>query len=361
MKGIRRDELGHVQYLETIVCLNVKNNDDCSHINRCFFGVWSMIGGLVAPIGFLLLLNTYILIRVHFPSHRLAPDPQQQNMEVPMPKLQSREHAWIAVCDIILLCLSLTFGYLHVLSPTDQTVQAVIIGYKVLQGLSFVLLHCIIPLDARKEMKEILGSCRLLLFLHAFPFFSRAVIPRPINQTRDTQPQAHGDVITAGPDRDVEPTIPAATDTYTYPKPSNARPTFDDEVITPRPRLKLEPLGPVVRRPDILQRSPVLRLLADQTLIAGPDFRSRLLEDAFKIPQLPQIQAQNRPIEISAAKPTCDEQVESSHFLDGNQQLCHNDQAGRNDETQCYMSSSFNGSMRRSLYDVDSETQESIL
>lgn len=314
----------------------------------------------MVPIGLLLLLNAYILIRVHFPPHRLAPDPQQQNMEVTMQKLQSRVHAWIAVFDIILLCLSLTFGYLHVLSPTDRTVQAVLIGYKVLQGLSFVLLHCIIPLDARKEMKGILGSCRLMPFLYAFPFFSRALITRPINQTRDTKPQAHSDVIT-GPDRDFEPSIPVAPGTYTYPIPSTARPTFDDEVITPRPRLKLEPLGPVVRRPDILQRSPVLRLLADQNLIAGPDFGSRLLGDAFEIPQLPQIQAQNRPIEISAAEPTCDEKVVSSHCPDGNQQPCHNDQGSRNDETQSYMSSSYKGSIRKSFYDVDSETQESIL
>ena len=154
---------------------------------------------------------------------------------------------------------------------------------------------------------------------------------------------------------------PAATGTYTYPKTSTARPTFDDGVITPRPRLKLEPLGPVVRRPDILQRSPVLRLLADQNLIAGSDFGSRPPGHAFNIPQLPHIQSQNRTIEISEAEPTCDERVVSSHFPDGNQQLCHNDQAGRNDETQSYMSSSYKGSMRRSLYDVDSETQESIL
>ncbi|XP_041475773.1 uncharacterized protein LOC121424231 [Lytechinus variegatus] len=121
--------------------------------DRCFFGVWFLLGAVLPVAALLFFVTLYLLITIHFLS---TPDPLRGKINYDQGLwLMIRAPVWITISDFALLCLSFTFGYLYALSPTLYK-EWVLVSYLVFQGVIFVVLHCIVPLNVRKEIKRLL-------------------------------------------------------------------------------------------------------------------------------------------------------------------------------------------------------------
>ncbi|XP_030835004.1 adhesion G-protein coupled receptor G6-like [Strongylocentrotus purpuratus] len=128
-----------------------------AHHDRCFLKFWSQIGGLLIPIGIMLLVNIVIfsmvivrLVRSANPEGLVREDKRDERRE-------TINRVQIAISNLVILGLTWTAGFLLFIDKISQVAEGLFIALNALQGFFIFLLYFVRMPFFRKQLCK---TCR---------------------------------------------------------------------------------------------------------------------------------------------------------------------------------------------------------
>nr|XP_054764191.1 uncharacterized protein LOC129270881 isoform X1 [Lytechinus pictus] len=121
----------------------------------CFLRFWPLIGGLLIPIGLIMIFNFVIFVRVILRLNKTIKGKQLDKTE----KRQRLRRFQNAVCILILMGLTWAVGYLSIIQPAAEVVQGVFTILNSLQGYFIFMLYCVRQPQVRRAWRSQLSCC----------------------------------------------------------------------------------------------------------------------------------------------------------------------------------------------------------
>ncbi|XP_030843963.1 adhesion G-protein coupled receptor G6-like [Strongylocentrotus purpuratus] len=121
----------------------------------CFLAFWPVIGGLLIPIGVVMIFNFVIYVRVLM---RLNKTMKGQHLDK-TEKRQRIRRFQNAVCILTLMGLTWSLGYLSIIQPASAVVQGIFTVLNSLQGLFIFMLYCVRQPQVRLTWRSQFKCC----------------------------------------------------------------------------------------------------------------------------------------------------------------------------------------------------------
>ncbi|XP_030852337.1 adhesion G-protein coupled receptor G6-like isoform X1 [Strongylocentrotus purpuratus] len=121
----------------------------------CFLEKLPLIGGLLIPVGFIMIFNIIIFIRVIIRLNRTVKGRQLDKTE----KRQRVRRFQNAVCILILMGLTWSLGYLSIIKPASEVVQGIFTILNSLQGYFIFMLYCMRQPQVRRTWRSQFSCC----------------------------------------------------------------------------------------------------------------------------------------------------------------------------------------------------------
>ncbi|XP_030848229.1 adhesion G-protein coupled receptor G6-like [Strongylocentrotus purpuratus] len=121
----------------------------------CFLRFWPLIGGLLIPVGFIMIFNIIIFIRVIRRLNKTVKGRQIDKTE----KRQRLRRFQNAVCILILMGLTWSLGYLSIIRPASEVVQGIFTILNSLQGYFIFMLYCVRQPQVRRAWRSQFSCC----------------------------------------------------------------------------------------------------------------------------------------------------------------------------------------------------------
>ncbi|XP_072181947.1 adhesion G-protein coupled receptor G6-like [Diadema setosum] len=121
----------------------------------CFLRFWPLIGGVLAPIGLIMIFNLVVFVRVIRRLNKTFTGRKIKETE----KQQSLRRFQNAICILLLMGLTWAFGYLSVIRPASETVIAVFTVLNSLQGFVIFMLYCVRQPQVRRIWRSQFLCC----------------------------------------------------------------------------------------------------------------------------------------------------------------------------------------------------------
>ncbi|XP_030846320.1 adhesion G-protein coupled receptor G6-like [Strongylocentrotus purpuratus] len=121
----------------------------------CFLAFWPVIGGLLIPIGVVMIFNFVIYVRVLM---RLNKTMKGQHLDK-TEKRQRIRRFQNAVCILTLMGLTWSVGYLSIIQPASAVVQGIFTVLNSLQGLFIFMLYCVRQPQVRLTWRSQFKCC----------------------------------------------------------------------------------------------------------------------------------------------------------------------------------------------------------
>ena len=125
------------------------------HFHSCFISMWPQVGGLLVPIGIILVVNTVIFIRVIRRLGRTVKGRAVDKTE----KRQRLRRLQNAVMIMILMGLTWAVGYLSLIWPGSAVVQGIFAVLNSFQGYFIFMLYCVRQPLVRKIWRDQFNCC----------------------------------------------------------------------------------------------------------------------------------------------------------------------------------------------------------
>ncbi|XP_063969915.1 mucin-2-like isoform X2 [Lytechinus pictus] len=126
-----------------------------SHTDFCFPQFWPLIGGLLIPIGVVMIFNVVIYVRVLMRLNKTVKGKHLDKTE----KRQRIRRFQNAVCILTLMGLTWSIGYLSVIRPASAVVQGIFTVLNSLQGYFIFMLYCIRQPKVRRIWRSQFKCC----------------------------------------------------------------------------------------------------------------------------------------------------------------------------------------------------------
>ena len=156
---------------------------------------WALVGGLLVPGGFSLIIIAICLFRLHYSSENGDPATAWPVRPLvgrnPMTsKYERASRVQTLLCTMLLLCLSSVCGYLVILRPDNGFFRMAFVLVNSVHSTFFFFLHCVIPPDTRKAVAHIVASCRFRVTMFLAPFYPSVFSNKPnhYSQTNERRP-----------------------------------------------------------------------------------------------------------------------------------------------------------------------------
>ncbi|XP_041475004.1 uncharacterized protein LOC121423655 isoform X2 [Lytechinus variegatus] len=121
----------------------------------CFLQFWPLIGGLLIPVGLIMIFNFVIFVRVILRLNKTIKGKQLDKTE----KRQRLRRFQNAVCILILMGLTWAVGYLSIIQPAAEVVQGVFTILNSLQGYFIFMLYCVRQPQVRRAWRSQFSCC----------------------------------------------------------------------------------------------------------------------------------------------------------------------------------------------------------
>ncbi|XP_063962896.1 uncharacterized protein LOC129271801 isoform X2 [Lytechinus pictus] len=121
----------------------------------CFLRFWPLIGGLLIPIGLIMIFNFVIFVRVILRLNKTIKGKQLDKTE----KRQRLRRFQNAVCILVLMGLTWAVGYLSIIQPAAEVVQGVFTILNSLQGYFIFMLYCVRQPQVRRAWRSQFSCC----------------------------------------------------------------------------------------------------------------------------------------------------------------------------------------------------------
>ncbi|XP_011679054.2 adhesion G-protein coupled receptor G6-like [Strongylocentrotus purpuratus] len=122
----------------------------------CFLAFWSLIGGLLIPIGVVMIFNFVIYVRVLM---RLNTKTMKgRHLDKTEKRLRIRQFQ-NAVCILTLMGLTWSVGYLSIIQPASAVVQGIFTVLNSLQGYFIFMLYCVRQPQVRLTWRSQFKCC----------------------------------------------------------------------------------------------------------------------------------------------------------------------------------------------------------
>ncbi|XP_071507981.1 adhesion G-protein coupled receptor G6-like [Diadema antillarum] len=121
----------------------------------CFLRFWPLIGGVLAPIGLIMIFNLVVFVRVIRRLNETFAGRKIKETE----KRQSLRRFQNAICILLLMGLTWALGYLSIISPASEAVLAVFTVLNSLQGCFIFMLYCVRQPQVRRIWSNQLQCC----------------------------------------------------------------------------------------------------------------------------------------------------------------------------------------------------------
>nr|XP_054774228.1 mucin-2-like isoform X2 [Lytechinus pictus] len=126
-----------------------------SQTDFCFPQFWPLIGGLLIPIGVVMIFNVVIYVRVLMRLNKTVKGKHLDKTE----KRQRIRRFQNAVCILTLMGLTWSIGYLSVIRPASAVVQGIFTVLNSLQGYFIFMLYCIRQPQVRRIWRSQFKCC----------------------------------------------------------------------------------------------------------------------------------------------------------------------------------------------------------
>ncbi|XP_072173785.1 uncharacterized protein [Diadema setosum] len=122
----------------------------------CFVSLWPQVGGLLIPIGLILLFNLVVFVLV---MQRLTKTVRGKQTSDKSERRQRLRRFQNAVCILLLMGLTWSVGYLSLIRATSVVVQGLFTVLNSLQGYFIFMLYCVRQPQIRRQWRAQFSCC----------------------------------------------------------------------------------------------------------------------------------------------------------------------------------------------------------
>eukprot|EP00057_Strongylocentrotus_purpuratus_P027921 XP_011682395.1 PREDICTED: uncharacterized protein LOC583016 isoform X2 [Strongylocentrotus purpuratus] len=122
----------------------------------CFVSLWPQVGGLLIPIGLILLFNLVVFVLV---MKRLTKTVRGKQQNEKAERRQRVRRFQNAVCILLLMGLTWSVGYLSLIQATSVVVQGIFTVLNSLQGYFIFMLYCVRQPQVRRQWRAQFSCC----------------------------------------------------------------------------------------------------------------------------------------------------------------------------------------------------------
>ncbi|XP_072039586.1 adhesion G protein-coupled receptor B1-like [Amphiura filiformis] len=142
--------------LVIVVVTGAVARGDYARTDFCFLQKWPLVGGVLVPIGLIILFNIIIFVLVMVRLSRESPATRIQAKRKGLRVRRLRN----AVCIMTLMGLTWIIGYLSIIKAASFFSQLVFCLLNAMQGYVIFMCYCVQQADVRNYWRELCGTIR---------------------------------------------------------------------------------------------------------------------------------------------------------------------------------------------------------